>query len=43
MKEIIEILKERDAHTDKIGKESEKMLNEAWNAKYIAEIRSIEI
>ena len=44
MKEIIEILKEGDAHTEKIGRESEKMLNEAWNAtiKYIAEIRAIE-
>ena len=42
MKEIIEILKEGDSNTDKIGRESEKMLNEAWNAtiKYIAEIRS---
>ena len=42
MKEIIEILKGGDANTDEIGRESEKMLNEAWAAtiKYIAEIRS---
>ncbi|MCB4398422.1 L-tyrosine/L-tryptophan isonitrile synthase family protein [Synechococcus sp. MU1625] len=42
MKEIIGILKGGGANTDKIGRESEKMLNEAWTAtiKYIAEIRS---